>query len=137
MKRVMDVLWPIIGLGAVGFSGWALVHELKDLRLADIVADILAISPAGWAMALVSTLCAYSALAWYDQIALAHLGRRLSWRCSFRDHMCGHRDRGRAISDSSCPKPAIFLFLCECLMHKRELPGGLDNRFEWSLESYL
>jgi len=130
MKRVMDVLWPIIGLGAVGFSGWALVHELKDLRLADIVADILAISPAGWAMALVSTLCAYSALAWYDQIALAHLGRRLSWRfvglVSFTAYALAHNIgasvlsgalvRYRAYSTKGLSGPEVGLLVAFCSM---------------------
>ena len=33
-----------------------------------------------WALAVAATALAYAALAWYDQIALLHLGRRLSWR---------------------------------------------------------
>jgi uncharacterized membrane protein YbhN (UPF0104 family) len=80
MKRVLDVLWPIIGLGAVAFSSWLLFRELKGMSLAEIEAGLLAISPWRWLLAIASTALAYTALAWYDQIALQHLGRRLSWR---------------------------------------------------------
>jgi len=80
MKRVMDVLWPAIGLGAVAFTSWLLFRELRGLSIADVGAAIAAISPLHWALAIGATALAYTALAWYDQIALAHLGRRLSWR---------------------------------------------------------
>ena len=80
MKRVMDVLWPVVGLGAVAFSAWLLFRELKGLSLADVEAGLLAISLAHWVLAVAATALAYFALAWYDQIALLHLGRRLSWR---------------------------------------------------------
>ncbi len=80
MKRVMDVLWPIVGLGAVAFTSWLLFRELRGLSIADVVAAITAISPLRWTLAIASTGLAYAALAWYDRIALAHLGRRLSWR---------------------------------------------------------
>jgi glycosyltransferase 2 family protein len=80
MKRVTEVLWPIIGLGAVAFSSWLLFRELSDLSLADVAAAVRAISPSHWLFAIASTVMAYGALAWYDQIALAHLGHRLSWR---------------------------------------------------------
>ena len=39
-----------------------------------------AIPPLGYALAVCSTLAAYAALAWYDRIALSHLGHKLSWR---------------------------------------------------------
>ena len=80
MKRVMDVLWPIIGLGAVAFTSWLLLRELRGLSIADVGAAFAAISPCRWALAVGATGLAYTALAWYDQIGLAHLGRRLSWR---------------------------------------------------------
>ena len=81
MKRVMDVLWPIIGLGTVAFTSWLLFQGVAgpvdrrrrhgDRRdFADVVGRSRSARPR----------LAYSALAWYDQIALAHLGRRLSWR---------------------------------------------------------
>ena len=77
MKRAMDVLWPIIGLSAVGFSSWVLLRELKGLKLADVGAGLALLTPLNWLLAALSAGVAYSALAWYDQIALAHLGRRL------------------------------------------------------------
>ncbi len=80
MKRVMGVLWPAIGLGTVAFTSWLLFKELRGLSVADVGAAITAISPLHWALAIGATGLAYTALAWYDQIALAHLGRRLSWR---------------------------------------------------------
>jgi hypothetical protein len=94
MKRVMDVLWPVIGLGAVAFSSWLLFREVKKMSLADIGADLLAISPSHWLLAFAATALAYAALAWYDQIALLHLGRRLSWRfvglVSFTSYAIAH-----------------------------------------------
>ena len=94
MKRVMDVLWPIVGLGAVAFTSWLLFKELRGLSLAEVEDAILAISPLHWALAAAATVLAYSALAWYDQIALSHLGRPLNWRfvglVSFTAYAIGH-----------------------------------------------
>jgi uncharacterized membrane protein YbhN (UPF0104 family) len=80
MKRVKEALWPIVGLGAAALSGWLLFHELKGISLQDIGASLSLISPLRWALAVASCGLAYAALAWYDQIALMHLERRLSWR---------------------------------------------------------
>ena len=79
-KRVQDVAWPIIGLGAVAVSSWFLFKELHGLSFASLRNAIASIAPGRWLAALASTTLAYAALAWYDQIALEHLGRRLSWR---------------------------------------------------------
>ena len=79
MKRVMDFAWPAIGLGAVAFASWLLFKELRGLSMSDVAASLRAISLGHWALAILSTLLAYAALAWYDRIGLAHLGRRLSW----------------------------------------------------------
>ncbi len=80
MKRVQDVAWPVIGLAAVAVSSWLLFKELRGLSLASLWNAIASISLVRWLEAMVSTSLAYTALAWYDQIALRHLGRRLSWR---------------------------------------------------------
>lgn len=77
--RAVQLIWPVIGLVAVGFSLWLLVRELRGLSLLEVEAALGAIGPNGWIMALMSTLLAYAALAWYDRIALAHLGFRLPW----------------------------------------------------------
>jgi len=94
MKRVMDLLWPMVGLGAVAFTSWLLFRELRDLSLADVEDAVRAISPAHWLFAVASTVMAYAALAWYDRIALAHLGKRLSWRfvalASFTTYALAH-----------------------------------------------
>lgn len=80
VKRYMNYLWPVIGIAAVAFSVWLLVRELRGLSLADVEAAFGAISGGRWLLAVVSTLTAYMALAWYDRIALLHLGFKLSWR---------------------------------------------------------
>ncbi len=80
MKRVLDVLWPILGLGTVALTTWLLFRELRGHSLAEISRDIQAIHPIHWVFAVACTALAYGALAWYDQIALRHLGYRLSWR---------------------------------------------------------
>ena len=79
MKRVQDIAWPLIGLGAVAVSSWLLYKELRGLSYASLRDAIVSISPARWVLAFGSTALAYAALAWYDRIALLHLGRRISW----------------------------------------------------------
>ena len=75
----MDFAWPAIGLGAVAFSSWLLFKELRGISFSDVETSLAAISVLHWALAVLATLLAYGALAWYDRIGLAHLGRRLSW----------------------------------------------------------
>ncbi len=79
VKRLMHYLWPIIGIGAVVFSLWLLVGQLRDISLAQVETAFGAISGSRWILAIASTLVAYMALAWYDRIALLHLGFKLSW----------------------------------------------------------
>ena len=80
MKRWQEGLWALIGLATVAFSGFLLHKELRSHSPGEIVDALKAIPPLRWACAIVSTGLAYAALAWYDQIALKHLKRRLSWR---------------------------------------------------------
>src|SRR5471032_1935642 len=81
MKRLKDFAWPAVGLAAMAFSFWLLFNdkELRGLSLSDVTASLQAISLGHWALAVLATFLAYGALAWYDRIGLAHLGRRLSW----------------------------------------------------------
>ena len=80
MKNIKEFLWPLIGFGAVIVSGWLLYRELTGLSLGDVWSSLMAIEPRHYAMALLSTLLAYGALAWYDRIALIHLDvRHVSW----------------------------------------------------------
>ncbi len=79
MKRMMEVLWPVIGLCAVALASWLLYKELRGLAWADVKAGLLAIPLSHWGLAILASLLAYAALAWYDQIALRHLGHKLSF----------------------------------------------------------
>ena len=79
MKRVQDIAWPIVGIGAVLVSSWFLIRELHGLSWKSLGDAFASISLAGWFCAAASTLLAYAALAWYDRIALLHLGRRIDW----------------------------------------------------------
>ena len=79
MKRILDYVWPLIGFAAVAFSGWLLFREIRHLSASDIVASIELIPASHWGLAILSTLIAYLALAWYDRIALLHLERPLGW----------------------------------------------------------
>src|ERR1700734_1590070 len=94
MKRVHDAAWPIIGLGAVAISSWLLFKDLRGLSLASLKSALFSISPARWLLAIGSTSLAYAALAWYDRIALLHLGRCIHWRyvavASFTAYAVGH-----------------------------------------------
>ncbi|WP_131195550.1 lysylphosphatidylglycerol synthase transmembrane domain-containing protein [Lichenihabitans psoromatis] len=69
----------MIGVAAVVFSLWLLFREVRGLSFTDVEASILAISSGRWMLAILSTLVAYMALAWYDRIALSHLGFKLPW----------------------------------------------------------
>jgi glycosyltransferase 2 family protein len=79
MKRATDYVWTAVGFCAVGFSLWLLINELRGLSLGEVVDGFSAIAPHSWLLALASTIVAYAALAWYDRIGLAHLGRKLPW----------------------------------------------------------
>ena len=80
MKRVQDIAWPVIGIGAVAVSSWLLFKELRGLSFANLADAFDSITIPRWILALVSTSLAYTALAWYDRIALMHLRRLVSWR---------------------------------------------------------
>ena len=80
MKRAQEVAWPIIGASAVVVSSWLLFKDLRGLSFASLKSAIASITLGRWLLAIASTSLAYAALAWYDQIALLHLGRRINWR---------------------------------------------------------
>jgi glycosyltransferase 2 family protein len=93
-KRYLDFLWALVGLAAVGFAFWLLYRELRGLSAVDVWQGLRAISPIRYFFAVIATIAAYAALAWYDRIALLHLGRRLSWLCilatSFTSYALSH-----------------------------------------------
>ena len=95
MKKISDFIWPVIGLAAVAVSCYLLYGELRSLSWESIEAAFAAIPPHSFLLAAASTLVAYAALAWYDRIALIHLGvHRISWLfvsvCSFTTYALSH-----------------------------------------------
>lgn len=93
MKR-SDVAWTFVGILAVLLSGYLLYHEVRNLSLAELTDSLDAITQRNWLLAGLATLGAYVALAWYDRIALAHLGKHISWwfitLCSFTTYALAH-----------------------------------------------
>jgi uncharacterized membrane protein YbhN (UPF0104 family) len=96
MKKLLDYFWPVVGLGAVVASFYLLYHEFQGESVgADVWAALKAIPSGHYALAAASTLLAYAALAWYDRIALLHLGvTHISWLfisvCSFTTYALSH-----------------------------------------------
>lgn len=96
MKKYLDYLWPLIGIGAVGFSFWLLYREFQGNSIRDLWHAITIIPPHRFMLAILSTAAAYWALAGYDRIALKHLGveKQISWTyitlCSFTTYALSH-----------------------------------------------
>ncbi|MBD9482620.1 UPF0104 family protein [Pseudomonas sp. PDM14] len=93
MKR-SDWIWTLIGLVAVVLSCYLLYKEIRTISLDELSDSLYAIRPHNWLMAAGATLGAYVALAWYDRIAIAHLGKKISWWfitvCSFTTYALAH-----------------------------------------------
>ena len=118
MKRFLDFFWPTLGLAAVIWSVKLLFDKLRAEAAADVAvrallgvggvwsdvkiiagvigAKLSIIPPHAYFLAFASTLAAYSALAWYDRIALLHLNRQqgISFAyvaiCSFVTYALSH-----------------------------------------------
>lgn len=96
MKRIFDFLWPAIGFAAVVVSLWLLYREFRGESVGpEVWEHVKSISPTHYLLAILSTLVAYAALAWYDRIALLHLGiKHISWvfisLCSFTTYAIAH-----------------------------------------------
>ncbi|WP_188910468.1 lysylphosphatidylglycerol synthase domain-containing protein [Aureimonas endophytica] len=129
MKRLREFLWPLIGLAAVAISGYLLYHRLQGVSVADLKASFAAIPVHRFLLASASTLVAYAALAWYDRIALLHLGvRHISWLfisvCSFTTYALSHnigasvfsgalvRYRAYSAKGLSAAQVAVLVALC-------------------------
>jgi glycosyltransferase 2 family protein len=129
MKHAREFVWPVIGLLAVVVSAWLLYHELRDLSLEAVWSSLTAIPAHQYLLAALSTLVAYAALAWYDRIALLHLGiRHISWwfvsLCSFTTYALSHnigasvfsgalvRYRAYTSKGLSAAQVAILVALC-------------------------
>src|SRR5690349_13635491 len=79
MKSKLEYVWPFVGIAAVVFSIYLLSKELRGVSIADIWQAIVDRGPGAFMLCVASTFLAYWALAWYDRIALMHVGRKLSW----------------------------------------------------------
>lgn len=95
MKTIKDFAWPLIGLVALVGSGYLLYRELQGISLAEVENSLRAIPHHNYLLAFLSTVVAYVALAWYDRIALLHLGvSHISWLfvsvCSFTTYALSH-----------------------------------------------
>ncbi|MBB5751262.1 lysylphosphatidylglycerol synthase transmembrane domain-containing protein [Prosthecomicrobium pneumaticum] len=74
-----ELVWSVVGVGAVAVSSFLLYREVRSLSFDDISDSFYAITWHDWLLAVGGTLMAYGALAWYDRIAVMHLGKKISW----------------------------------------------------------
>jgi uncharacterized membrane protein YbhN (UPF0104 family) len=95
MRKALDYIWPIVGLLAVAFSFWLLARELRAISIEDVLGAMGRIG--GWQLlaAGLCTVAGYATLAWYDRIALLHLGvKHISWKfitlASFTTYALSH-----------------------------------------------
>ncbi len=94
MIKRSNAVWTVVGTTAVLLSGYLLYREVRNISLAELMDSFRAISLIHWALAGCASLGAYAALAWYDRIAMAHLGKKISWwfitLCSFTTYALAH-----------------------------------------------
>ncbi len=129
MKKISEFIWPLIGLAAVIVSGYLLYRELRGISIAEIKDSLSAIPLHRFLLAGLATLVAYAALAWYDRIALLHLGvTHISWFfvsvCSFTTYALSHnigasvfsgavvRYRAYTAKGLSAAQVAVLVALC-------------------------
>jgi uncharacterized membrane protein YbhN (UPF0104 family) len=104
MKRLTEFVWPAIGVAALVVSIWLLDQQFRGQAIGPkVLADLKIIPLPQYGLAVLSTLVAYAALAWYDRIALMHLGvRHISWRfialCSFTTYALAHNIGASVVS---------------------------------------
>ncbi|MBI1869208.1 MAG: UPF0104 family protein [Methylocystis sp.] len=104
MRKILEYVWPAIGALAVVGSFYLLYHEFRGESVGtEVWANLKAIPVTHYVAAGVSTLVAYAALAWYDRIALLHLGvKHISWAfisiCSFTTYALSHNIGASAFS---------------------------------------
>ncbi len=96
MKRFFEFVWPLIGMAAVVAAIFLLHRQFRGEAVGpQIWAQIRALHLSQFALAMLATVTAYVALAWYDRIALLHLGvKHISWTfialCSFTTYALAH-----------------------------------------------
>lgn len=128
MKLKKEHVWPVIGIAAAVFSVWLLYRQLRDISFDDIVDSFYAIPPFDWFMCVVCTVVAFVALAGYDQLALQHLRKRISFlfvsATSFTTYALAHNIgasvvsgavvRYRAYSSKNLSAPDIGMLVAFC-----------------------
>ncbi|MGB8276905.1 MAG: UPF0104 family protein [Methylovirgula sp.] len=96
MKRFFEFVWPVIGMAAVVAAIFLLHRQFQGEAVGpQMWAEIRALPLSQFAFAMLATLAAYAGLAWYDRIALLHLGvKHISWTfialCSFTTYALAH-----------------------------------------------
>ncbi|WP_018181682.1 lysylphosphatidylglycerol synthase transmembrane domain-containing protein [Kaistia granuli] len=100
--KVRNAAWSIFGIGAVAVSVFILYQEFRRISFAEVADSLRAITLGNWGLAICATLVAYGALAWYDRIAIQHLGKKVSWLfialCSFTTYALSHNIGASVIS---------------------------------------
>jgi uncharacterized membrane protein YbhN (UPF0104 family) len=100
--KLRNAAWSIFGIGAVAVSVFILYREFRRISFAEVADSLAAITFGNWALAILATLAAYGALAWYDRIAIQHLGKKVSWLfialCSFTTYALSHNIGASVIS---------------------------------------
>ena len=100
--KIRNAAWSVFGIGAVAVSVFILYREFRRISFAEVADSLAAISFGNWALAVCATLVAYAALAWYDRIAILHLGKKVSWifisLCSFTTYALSHNIGASVIS---------------------------------------
>lgn len=111
-KKLLNLIWPLFGLIVMIFSAKMLYHEfhnptseLSRLNFHDLITRLKEISTIRWISAFICTILAYTALAAYDQIALQHLKKKISWWfvsvCSFTAYALSHSIGASAFSGAA------------------------------------
>src|SRR5438034_4607651 len=94
--------WPVVGLVAVIFSLWLLYREVRGISFSDVYDGLSAIPPNRYALSVLGAIVAYAAIAGYDNVALRHIGRRVSLLfvslCSFTTYALSHNIGGSVLS---------------------------------------
>jgi uncharacterized membrane protein YbhN (UPF0104 family) len=75
----VEYVWSAVGFIAVLIAFYMLYGLLAHTSPHDVSRAFTQIPPHRWVLAIGGTLLAYAALAWYDRIALLHLGKPLNW----------------------------------------------------------
>ncbi len=171
MKKQFDKLWPVIrklaaagshyvwaAVGALAVVGslYLLYREFRGKSVgSDVWAALQAIPASHYALGALGSLLAYAALAWYDRIALLHLGvKHISWwfisLCSFTTYALSHnigasvfsgamvRYRAYSTKGFSAGQVAVLVVLCSYTFgFGNVLLGGLLLAFDPELMQRL